>query len=50
MTEKRGWQYEPDRLLRWGIDPDGRSNKAKLAATVESAIEIAQPERIIFFG
>ena len=50
MTANRDRDYEPDSPLWWGIDPNGRPNEAKLAAIVESAIEIAHPQRIILFG
>lgn len=49
-TENPRRGYDPDSPLWWGIDPDGRPNEEKLAAIVESTIEIAHPERIILFG
>ena len=50
MTESTRRGYDADSPLWWGIDPTGRPNEQKLAAVVESAIEIAHPERIILFG
>ena len=50
MAESKRRGYDADSPLWWGIEPNGSPNEQKLAAIVQSTVEIARPERVILFG